>query len=61
MPVGLNQNKAHGHDMGTIRMIKLCGHLICKPLSITFNGCLNEDKSRDECKKANAVPVHSYL
>ena len=39
----LDPNKAHGHDMLIIRMIKLCGNSICKPLSITFN-CLKEGK-----------------
>ena len=32
----LDPNKAHGHDMLSIRMIKLCGNSICKPLSIIF-------------------------
>ena len=40
----LDPNKAHGHDMLSIRMIKLCGNSICKPLSIIFNDCLNEGK-----------------
>ena len=38
----LDPNKAHGHDMLSIRMIKLCGNSICKPLSIIFNDCLNK-------------------
>ena len=54
----LDPNKAHGHDMPSIRMIKLCGKSICKPLSITFNGYLNEGKFPREWKKANVVPVH---
>ena len=37
----LDPNKAHGHYMFSIRMIKLCGNSICKPLSIIFNDCLN--------------------
>ena len=40
----LDPNKAHGHDMLSIRMIKLCGNSICKPLSIIFKDCLNEGK-----------------
>ena len=40
----LDPNKAHGHDMLSIRMIKLCGNSICKPLSIIFNDCLNKGK-----------------
>ena len=44
--------------MLSIQMIKLCGNSICKPLSIIFNDCLNEDKFPDKWKKANVVPIH---
>ena len=54
----LDQNKAHRHDVLSTRMIKLCGNVICKPLSIIFNDCLNEGKFPHEWKKANIVPVH---
>ena len=54
----LNPNKAHGHDMLSIRMIKLSGNSICKPLSIFFKDCLSEGKFPHEWKKANVVPVH---
>ena len=54
----LDPNKAHGHDMFSIRMIKLCGNSICKPLSIIFKDCLSEGKFPHEWKKANVVPVH---
>ena len=54
----LNPNKVHGHNMLSIRMIKLCGNSICKPLSIIFNDCLNKGKFPHEWKKANVVPVH---
>ena len=54
----LDPNKAHGHDMLSIRMIKLCGNSICKPLSIIFNDCLNKGKFPHEWKKANIVPIH---
>ena len=33
----LKQNKAHGHDMLSMWMIKLCGKSICKPFLIIFN------------------------
>ena len=49
----LDPNKAHGHDMLSIRMIKLCGNSICKPLSIIFNDCLKEGKF--PWKKAHVV------
>ena len=32
----LDPNKAHGHDMISIRMLKLCGDSIWKPLEIIF-------------------------
>ena len=54
----LNPNKAHSHDMLSIRMIKLCGNSICKPLSITFNDWLKEGKFPSDWKKIHVVPVH---
>ena len=54
----LDPNKAHGHDMLSIRMIKLCGNSICKPLSIIFKDCLSEGKFPHEWEKANVAPVH---
>ena len=54
----LDINKAHGHDMLSIRMIKLCGNSICKTLSIIFNDCLKEGKFPSDWKKAHVVPVH---
>ena len=32
----LDSGKAYGHDMIRIRMLKLCGNLICYPLEIIF-------------------------
>ena len=54
----LDPNKAHGHDMLSIRMIKLSGNSICKPLSIIFDDCLKEAKFPSAWKKAHVVPVH---
>ena len=54
----LDLNKAQGHDMLSIRMIKLCENSICKPFSIILNDCLNEIKFLHDWKKANVVPVH---
>ena len=53
----LDQNKAHGHDMLSIQMIKLCRTSICKPLSIIFNDCLKEGKFPSDWKKAHVVPA----
>ena len=54
----LDPNKAHGHDMISIRMIKLCGDSIYKPLGMIFKSCLNQGIFSAECKKANVVPVY---
>ena len=53
----LDPNKAHGHDMISIRMIKLCGISICKPLEIIFQNCLRSGKFPSEWKKPNVVPT----
>ena len=54
----LDPNKAHGHNVLSIWMIKLCWNSIFKPLSIIFNDCLNYGKFPHKWKKANALPVH---
>ena len=54
----LDPNNTHGHDMLSIRMIKLCGNSICKPLSINFNDFLKGEKFPSDWKKAHVVPVH---
>ena len=54
----LDLNKAHAHDMITIRMIKLCEISICRPLKLIFQSCLESGKFPTEWKKANVVPVH---
>ena len=33
-------NKVHGHDMISIRMIKICDTFICRPLKSIFQSCL---------------------
>ena len=40
----LDPNKAHGHDMISIPMIKLCCISIWKPLEIIFHNCLSSCK-----------------
>ena len=56
--MNLEPNKAHSHDMLSIKMIKLCGNSICKQLSIIFNDCHKERKFSSDCKKTHVVPVH---
>ena len=53
----LDSNKSLGHNTISIRMLKICGASICKPLEIIFRSCLNHDKFPEEWKKANVVPV----
>ena len=44
--------------MISIRMLKLCGKSICKPLDLIFQSCIKQGKFPTEWKKANVVPVH---
>ena len=48
-----NSNKAHGHDMISIRLLKLCGKAICRPLNIIFKTFLNTGMFPSEWKKGN--------
>ena len=52
-----NLNKVHGFDMISIRMLKICGDSILKPLELIFKSCIESGKFPIEWKKAN-VPVH---
>ena len=54
----LDSEKAHGHDRISIRMLKICGPSICKPLEIIFKSCLERGVFPLEWKKANIVPDH---
>ena len=53
----LDPNKAHGHDMISIRMLKICGKSICKPLDLIFQSCIKQGEFPTEWKKANVFPV----
>ena len=53
-----DSNKANGHDMISICMLKLCGEAICRPLFIIFKTCLNTGKFSSEYEKDNVVPIH---
>ena len=48
----LNPNKAHGHDMISIRMVKLCDTSLCKRLELTFKSCLESGKCPLEWEKS---------
>ena len=47
----LEPNKAHGHNMISICMIKLCCISLCKPLEIIFQNCLGSGEFLSKCKK----------
>ena len=54
----LDPNKAHGHDMISIRMVKLCDASLYKPLELIFKSCLESGKFPLEWKKTNLVPAY---
>ena len=54
----LDPNKGHGHDNISIRVVKVCGPSIYKPLEIIFNQCLETGIFPSEWKKGNIVPIH---
>ena len=57
----LDPNKAHGHDMISIRMLKLCQDPIWKRLEIIFKSCLKKGIFSDKWKKANVALFHKSL
>ena len=54
----LNNNKAHGWDGISIRMIKMFDETIALPLKIIFDTALKSGSYPDKLKRANVVPVH---
>ena len=53
----LDSNKAHGHDMISIRMLKVSGDAIIEPLFKIFKNCLKCGIFPDDWKKGNIVPI----
>ena len=47
----LDSNKVHGHDMISIRMLKICVKSIIKPLLIIFKKCIEKSCFPNEWKK----------
>ena len=47
----LDPNNAHGHDMRSIRMLKICKESILKPLEIIFKSCIEKGQFPNEWKK----------
>ena len=54
----LNPNKAHGHGKISIRMLKICGDSLCRPLELISNECLANGIFTSDWKKGNIVHVH---
>ena len=54
----LDPDEAHGHDVISIRMIKLYAFSIAKPFSVFCRNCFENECFPEEWKKANIVPVH---
>ena len=51
----LDSGNAHGHDNFSIRMLKICGSAIYKPLGIIFKQFVNTGVFPSEWKKGNIV------
>ena len=51
-------NITQGHDMISMRMLKLCGSSVLPPLEFIFNSCLESGIFLSKWKKANVVLVH---
>ena len=54
----LDPNKAHGHNMMSIRILKICGDSINKPLGLIFRACLEHGIFSQNWKKPIVVPIH---
>ena len=54
----LNPNKAHGHHKISIRMLKICGDSLYRPLELIFNDCLANGIYPSDWRKGNIVPVY---
>ena len=53
----LNPSKAHGHDMISIRMLRMSSDAIIEPLFKIFKNCLKCRIFPDDWKKGNIVPI----
>ena len=53
----LDPNKAHGHDMISIRMLKMSGDAIIEPLFKIFKNCSKGGIFPDDWKKGNIAPI----
>ena len=54
----LDPCKAHGYDYISIRMLKICGSTIVKPLTILFKNYISQGIFPDNWEKSNICPIH---
>ena len=54
----LYPNKAHGHDDISIRMLKIYGSSIYKPLEMIFKLCIETGVFPSQWKRGNIIPIH---
>ena len=54
----LDSEKPHCHDRKSIRILKICGPSMCKPLEVISKPFLESGIFPLELKKANVVPLH---
>ena len=59
--LSLDPNKAHGYDKISIRMLKICGKTISKPLELIFKQCIETGLFPSDWKKGNIVPIHKKV
>ena len=57
----LDPDIAQGYVMISIRILKICGESILKPLELTLKSCIESGKFPIEWGKANVVPVHKKV
>ena len=57
----LDPNKARGHDMIRIPMLKMCVESIHKPLGYVFRASLNGECFPSEWRKASVVPIQKKM
>ena len=56
-----DSNKSHGHDEISIKMSKLCGFSVFRPLQIIFKSCVDRGKFPQQWKKTNIISVHKKI
>ena len=54
----LNEDKAHGWDQLSVRMVKTCSEAITFVLKLILKSMINEGVFLDDWKKSNVVPIH---